>query len=183
MTSLADCSVLVVGATGGLGAPISRQLAAEGAKLTRTGFVVGSPAGGLPAALPHDVNVADAARQSPIAWRGAARQSVTLRLDLGGRTVVHRPADRDLSADSGLFQAVTTADDDRLTFRRELTLVAARAPERWPAVRGLLLAETDAAAEAEAAVTAAGKSGARRAMKRGLPRPGGAATCRATVDR
>ncbi|MCB1181852.1 DUF3857 domain-containing protein [bacterium] len=109
-------------------------------------FVVGSPAGGLPAALPHDVNVADAARQSPIAWRGAARQSVTLRLDLGGRTVVHRPADRDLSADSGLFQAVTTADDDRLTFRRELTLVAARAPEHWPSVRGLLLAETDAAA-------------------------------------
>ena len=37
MTSLADCSVLVVGATGGLGAPISRQLAAEGAKLTLLG--------------------------------------------------------------------------------------------------------------------------------------------------
>lgn len=41
MTSLADCSVLVVGATGGLGAPISRQLAAEGAKLTLLGRDVG----------------------------------------------------------------------------------------------------------------------------------------------
>ncbi len=41
MTSLADYSVLVVGATGGLGAPISRQLAAEGAKLTLLGRDVG----------------------------------------------------------------------------------------------------------------------------------------------
>jgi cyclic-di-GMP-binding biofilm dispersal mediator protein len=37
MTSLQDRSVLVVGATGGLGAPISRQLAAEGAHLTLLG--------------------------------------------------------------------------------------------------------------------------------------------------
>lgn len=41
MTSLRDRSVLVVGATGGLGAPISRQLAAEGAKLTLLGRDVG----------------------------------------------------------------------------------------------------------------------------------------------
>ena len=37
MTSLQDRSVLVVGATGGLGAPISRQLAAQGAQLTLLG--------------------------------------------------------------------------------------------------------------------------------------------------
>ena len=41
MTSLQDRSVLVVGATGGLGAPISRQLAAEGAQLTLLGRDVG----------------------------------------------------------------------------------------------------------------------------------------------
>ncbi len=37
MTDLAGASVLVAGATGGLGAPISRQLAAAGALLTITG--------------------------------------------------------------------------------------------------------------------------------------------------
>lgn len=37
MTSLSGLSVLVVGATGGLGAPIARQLAAEGAQLTLAG--------------------------------------------------------------------------------------------------------------------------------------------------
>lgn len=37
MTSLQDRSVLVIGATGGLGAPISRRLAAEGASLTLLG--------------------------------------------------------------------------------------------------------------------------------------------------
>jgi cyclic-di-GMP-binding biofilm dispersal mediator protein len=37
MTSLKDRSVLVVGATGGLGAPISKRLAAEGAQLTLLG--------------------------------------------------------------------------------------------------------------------------------------------------
>jgi cyclic-di-GMP-binding biofilm dispersal mediator protein len=37
MTSLLDRSVLVVGATGGLGAPLSRRLAAEGARLTVLG--------------------------------------------------------------------------------------------------------------------------------------------------
>jgi cyclic-di-GMP-binding biofilm dispersal mediator protein len=37
MTPLTDRCVLVVGATGGLGAPLSRQLAAEGAKLTLLG--------------------------------------------------------------------------------------------------------------------------------------------------
>ncbi len=52
MTSLTDCSVLVVGATGGLGAPISRQLAAAGAKLTLLGRDSGRlEALGLDAAL------------------------------------------------------------------------------------------------------------------------------------
>jgi cyclic-di-GMP-binding biofilm dispersal mediator protein len=37
MTSLQDRSVLIVGATGGLGTPISRQLANEGARLTLLG--------------------------------------------------------------------------------------------------------------------------------------------------
>jgi cyclic-di-GMP-binding biofilm dispersal mediator protein len=41
MTSLQDSSILVVGATGGLGAPISRQLAAEGAQLTLLGRDMG----------------------------------------------------------------------------------------------------------------------------------------------
>jgi cyclic-di-GMP-binding biofilm dispersal mediator protein len=37
MTTLDDASVLVAGATGGLGAPLSRRLAAAGARLTVTG--------------------------------------------------------------------------------------------------------------------------------------------------
>ena len=37
MTTLADRSVVVVGATGGLGAPIARRLAAAGAHLTLVG--------------------------------------------------------------------------------------------------------------------------------------------------
>jgi short-subunit dehydrogenase len=37
MTILADSSVLVAGATGGLGAPLSRRLSAAGARLTLTG--------------------------------------------------------------------------------------------------------------------------------------------------
>ena len=37
MTSLRDGSILVIGATGGLGAPISRRLASEGALLTLHG--------------------------------------------------------------------------------------------------------------------------------------------------
>ena len=41
MSSVRDLSVLVVGATGGLGAAISRQLAQQGAKLTLQGRDLG----------------------------------------------------------------------------------------------------------------------------------------------
>jgi cyclic-di-GMP-binding biofilm dispersal mediator protein len=52
MTTLQDRSVLVIGATGGLGAPISRRLAAEGALLTLHGRDSGRlEALGLPATL------------------------------------------------------------------------------------------------------------------------------------
>jgi cyclic-di-GMP-binding biofilm dispersal mediator protein len=52
MTTLQDRSVLVIGATGGLGAPISRRLAAAGALLTLHGRDAGRlDALGVPAAL------------------------------------------------------------------------------------------------------------------------------------
>jgi NAD(P)-dependent dehydrogenase (short-subunit alcohol dehydrogenase family) len=52
MTTLQDRSVLVIGATGGLGAPISRRLASEGARLTLHGRDTGRLESlGVPAAL------------------------------------------------------------------------------------------------------------------------------------
>jgi len=66
MTSLQDRSVLVAGATGGLGAPISRQLADEGALLTLLGRDAGSLEGlGLQAEMvTGDLRDADTAARA-----------------------------------------------------------------------------------------------------------------------
>lgn len=76
MTDLAGASILVAGATGGLGAPIARQLAAAGALLTITGRDVNRLAAlGLDAvAVPADLRKA-----------GAAAAVVQRALDAHGR--------------------------------------------------------------------------------------------------
>lgn len=76
MTTLQDRSVLVIGATGGLGAPISRQMAAEGARLTLLGRdAVSLEALGLDTALVTG-DLRDA---------GTAARAVTAALDAHGR--------------------------------------------------------------------------------------------------
>jgi NAD(P)-dependent dehydrogenase (short-subunit alcohol dehydrogenase family) len=76
MTTLQDRSVLVIGATGGLGAPISRQLAAEGARLT----LLGRDAVSLKE-LGHDATLVT----GDLRDAGTAAHAVTAAVDAHGR--------------------------------------------------------------------------------------------------
>jgi short-subunit dehydrogenase len=74
MTSLADRSVIVVGATGGLGLPIARGLAAEGCRLTLVGRDAGRlGATGVPGAVVA-VDVRKAGSAAQIVERAVAEQ-------------------------------------------------------------------------------------------------------------
>ena len=112
----------------------------------RTRFVVGAPAGGLMAHLPHDVVLSDASRKSPVLGEALLSQDLEVRIDLAGRTVVHQPADRSISNEVGEFTVKVAVADGWLVYHR--TLLVGPGPHvasRWPALRSLLLEENDAA--------------------------------------
>ena len=112
----------------------------------RLPLVIGAPGGGLPDALPHDVRLYLSERGAPVQLPSPLTQSVQVTLHLGGLDVVRLPDAGLVQNEAGRFELAVRREGDTVTVTRSLALAKARyTPEEWPALRELLLAETDAA--------------------------------------
>lgn len=113
--------------------------------LGRLPVVIGSPAGGLQEALPHDVDLSHAERGAPVRLPCKMKQVVRVTLALGGLEVVRLPEPVKLANDSGSFELTVERQGHKVTVIRTIRLTQIDvAPEQWPALRELLLAEADA---------------------------------------
>jgi hypothetical protein len=113
--------------------------------LGRVPVVIGSPAGGLQDALPHDVDLSQAVRGAPVRLPCKMKQVVRVTLALDGLEVVRLPEPVDLDNDAGSFELAVERDGQKVTIIRTIRLTQIDvAPEQWPALRALLLAEADA---------------------------------------
>lgn len=119
--------------------------AAKRDSLGRLPVVIGSPAGGLRDVLPHDVDVSQAERGSPVRLPGPLVETVRVTLALGGLEVVRLPEPVKLANDAGSYELAVERQGHKVTIIRTIRLTQIDvAPEQWPALRELLLAEADA---------------------------------------
>lgn len=118
--------------------------AAKRDSLGRLPVVIGSPSGGLRDVLPHDVDLSQAERGSPVRLPGQLVETVRVSLALGGLEVVRLPEPVDLDNDVGSLDLTVERDGQKVTIIRTIRLTQIDvAPEQWPALRELLLAEAD----------------------------------------
>jgi hypothetical protein len=126
----------------------------------RIEIVIGNPHGGVLEAMPGNVHLYMATRDSPVLLPGPMSQRVNLRLKPGSREVVRLPGAVEIENAAGRFtNAVEEADDGWVTLTREL-VVGRETEERrtrtdqaiepldaglWPELRALLLEESDPA--------------------------------------
>jgi hypothetical protein len=109
-------------------------------------IVIGSPTGGVLDHLPHDVHLADAARQSPVLLDAPLVQQVRVRLVGAAELAAWLPPARELENAAGSFRLTAVRDGADVVVTRVLEIRQPRTPaEAWPDLRALLLEEGDAA--------------------------------------
>lgn len=112
----------------------------------RLPLLMGEPAGGLSASLPADIHLDQARRGTPVQLPGPLEQSVTLRLHTASLEVVRLPEPVAITNAAGSFRLAVERKENLVTITRATTLKKSTyAPEEWPALRALLLAEQAAA--------------------------------------
>jgi len=117
----------------------------EGDDEERMAIEIGEPAGGLVDALPGDVHIHEADRESPIEIVGPLHQAVTLRARLEDREIVYRPGNVAIENDWGAFALTAEEHGNWLSVTRELTFFSRVVPaEAWPDFRAILLGADDA---------------------------------------
>jgi hypothetical protein len=124
----------------------------------RIEVAVGSPEGGVLAAMPANTHLYSAARRSPVLLPGPMTQSVRLRLKASDREVVHVPSPLGIENAAGRFAvSAEVGDDGWVTVSREIEVRARSAgggdapgaadgpfeARPWPALRALLHEEAD----------------------------------------
>ncbi len=109
-------------------------------------WVVGTPQGGLLAALPHDVSLVQATRESPVLVGSRLQQGLLVTIEVSDHEVVHLPQPLHITNEVGEFQVTAEIKDGWLQYQRLLMLEpGVHAAAQWPALRELLLAEADPA--------------------------------------
>lgn len=124
----------------------------------RQRLVIGQPANGVLANLPHDIRPTDASRESPARLPFGAGQRIVLRIKAGGHEVIARPEERTIKNAAGTFILDTGEHGGWLEISRSIYLtpdgaswgsdeppVIVHAPDAWPDLRALLLEELDPA--------------------------------------
>ncbi len=104
-----------------------------------------SPDAGIMGALPPDVHLYVAHRDSPVMLPSALEQTLTLNIDPGDRDIVAKPEPLSMSNPAGsLDVAVSENDDGTLSITRKLRLNGGTIDAtQWTDLRSLLLAETN----------------------------------------
>jgi hypothetical protein len=111
----------------------------------RLPLVIGDPAGGLMASLPADVHLYQTERGTPVQLPGTLEQTVMVHLRVGSLEMVRLPEAVEVTDAAGSFRLSVEHKDDEVTISRTIRLAkASYAPEEWPALRALLLAEGNA---------------------------------------
>ena len=109
-------------------------------------ITAGVLSGGIADNLPPDVHMYDEKRSSPVLLSGKMHQNVELRIKTGNREIVYLSEARELVNEVGWFKLTVEKEDGWVTIERELSLnKTAVPPDEWPALRALLLEESDAA--------------------------------------
>jgi len=109
-------------------------------------WVVGTPQGGLLEALPHDVSLVQATRESPVLVGSRLQQGLLLTIEVSDHVVAHMPQPLHITNEVGEFQVTAEIKDGWLQYQRSLMLEpGVHAAAQWPALRELLLAEADPA--------------------------------------
>ncbi len=107
-------------------------------------LVVGSPAAGIVNHLPHDIQAGAADHASPVRLPNEMVQELTLRLEVGDRTVDWMPQAVARSSSAGEFKLAVEQGQGWLTYSRSLQLDGI-VERTWPDLRALLLEEQDPA--------------------------------------
>jgi len=112
----------------------------------RTPIRTGEPEWGILDLLKGDVRLYEESRGTPVYLQSPVEQTVGVELTLEGKSIVYQPEPVHLTNDAGSFRLEISRDGDTVTLRKTLLLVSrVYTPEQWPALRALLLAETDPA--------------------------------------
>jgi hypothetical protein len=74
------------------------------------------------------------------------KQTVTVRIKAGKKSIIHLPEARKLENEAGSFTITVEMNEGWVTIVRKLTLAGGKIePEGWPALRALLLEAEDKA--------------------------------------
>nr|MEE4266506.1 DUF3857 domain-containing protein [Candidatus Krumholzibacteria bacterium] len=118
----------------------------EADALKRSRLQLGDPGDGVLGRLPGDVHLYEAARQTPVLGVGDWAQTMILRCEVAEEDILHRPRPVTIENAAGWFQLEVDYRDGALTVSRKIKLAPGNiAPRNWPALRALLLAESDPA--------------------------------------
>ncbi|MFH0882108.1 MAG: DUF3857 domain-containing protein [bacterium] len=104
----------------------------------------GEPGWGILDLLGNDVQLYSSTRGTPVYLQSPVEQTVGVELTLPGRSFVYLPEPVHLTNDAGSYRLEIIHEGETVTLRRTLLLVSrVYTPDQWPALRALLLAETD----------------------------------------